>query len=91
MRRGAANYGFGLPRGRSTDVPDVTEALAFDTSFAETGFLDLLAQLKRVQNSSMEGRSWPLLTSPPATARWVTVWLAIRYLLLWASSISAKV
>ena len=30
------------------------------------------------QNSSMAGRLWSLVDWPPETAKWVTVWLAIR-------------
>lgn len=31
------------------------------------------------QNSSMAGRLWSAWFSPPETARWVTVWLAMQY------------
>lgn len=38
--------------------------------------------VRRRQKSSIAALLWSSTLSPPATARWVTVWLAILYLLL---------
>jgi len=63
-------------------------AVVLETVTAESRLLGKLSNLTRQemrcgfsrgQNSSMTGRLWSVAGAPPETARWVTVWLAMRY------------